>query len=254
MRMKRLAAATLCLTLLVSLPAGLAEEAPRTPQEERDSFFGAFTLVKENPLPGDLSWLLFNIARETPEESIQTEAPPLAQAAAKFEALIREKGVYYEESASFMGMDMRSEYWFKGDRIKKHDHLMDEVVLLDGEWFYKYSPGSQAGVRLAPGDLEAATAITMIRGSLLSAMASAPYQQLDDAEEGGYDCQVFYLDIEMMGMKGNWLYVDKATGALVKNQFGEGKQSMSTVLTKLETGTFGDEAFQVPGNVKITGP
>jgi len=47
----------------------------------------------------------------------------------------------------------------------------------------------------------------------------------------------------MMGMKGNWLYVDKETGALMKNRYGEGKGGMSVTVTKLETGKFRDEAF-----------
>lgn len=255
MRMKIMTACLiLSLALLIALSLALAEQALGTPQEEIDNFTDAFVTVPENPLPGDLSWLLWNIAQETPEEDVAAEPPPLAQAAAKFEALVQEKGVYYEDFASFMGMDMKSEYWFKGNKIKKYDHLMDEVVLLDGEWFYKYSPGGKTGTRLSPEAPEALAAITMIRSSLITATAVAPYEQLDDAKEGGYDCQVFYMDIEMMGMKGNWLYVDKATGVVVKNQFGEGEQGISTVLTKLETGTFGDEAFEIPAKVKISGP
>jgi len=82
----------------------------------------------------------------------------------------------------------------------------------------------------------------------------SPYQQQEDAKIKGFDCYVFYMDIEMMGMKGNWLYVDKETGALVKNRYGEENGSMSITVTKLETGKFGDEAFEIPAKVKFTGP
>ena len=62
------------------------------------------------------------------------------------------------------------------------------------------------------------------------------------------------MDIEFMGMKSNWLYVDKKTGALVKNQYGKGKGGMSITLTMLDTGGVADDAFVPTQGVRFTRP
>ena len=48
--------------------------------------------------------------------------------------------------------------------------------------------------------------------------------------------------------------MDKETGALVKNQYGKGKDGMSVTLTMLDTGGVGDDAFLPPQGVSFTGP
>lgn len=254
MRVRQITAAVLLLILATALPPALGEEAALSAEEEREDFFGAFTLVPENPLPGDLPYLLRLISLEPPEETAKPALSPLAEAAAKFTALISGAGAHYEESTAFMGMDMKAEYWMKGEKIKKHDKMLDEFILFDGEWFYQWPAGEKAGTRMTPDSPQASTAILMIKNSSLSALASAPYQQQEDANEGKYNCQVFYMDIEFMGMKGNWLYVDKETGALVRNQYGKGKDGMSVTLTMLDTGGVGDDAFLPPQGVSFTGP
>ena len=254
MRVRHLIAAVLLLMLAAAPPPAFGEEAAVSTQEAREDFFGAFTLVPENPLPGDLPYLLRMIALEPPEETPKPALSPLAEAAAKFAALISGAGVHYEESSAFMGMDMKAEYWMKGDKIKKHDKMLDEFILFDGEWFYQWSAGEKTGTRMTPDSPQAESAIMMIKSSSLSVLAGAPYQQQEDAKEGKYNCQVFYMDIEFMGMKGNWLYVDKETGALVKNQYGKGKSGMSITLTMLDTGGVGDDAFIPPKGVSFTGP
>ena len=40
----------------------------------------------------------------------------------------------------------------------------------------------------------------------------------------------------------------------MKNRYGKERGGMSITVTKLETGKFGDEAFEIPAKVKITGP
>lgn len=254
MRVRKMIAAALLLILATALPPALGEEAAVSTQEARESFFGAFTLVPENPLPGDLPYLLRLISLEPPEETAKPALSPLAEAAAKFAALISGAGAHYEESTAFMGMDMKAEYWMKGEKIKKHDKMLDEFILFDGEWFYQWPAGEKAGTRMTPDSPQAQSAIMMIKSSSLSALANAPYQQQEDAKEGKYNCQVFYMDIEFMGMKGNWLYVDKETGALVKNQYGKGKDGMSVTLTMLDTGGVADDAFLPPEGVSFTGP
>ena len=57
------------------------------------------------------------------------------------------------------------------------------------------------------------------------------------------------MDIEFMGMKGNWLYVDKETGALVKNQYGKGKDGMSVTLTMLAIERVGASAVSQAGMI-----
>ena len=69
MRVRKMIAAALLLILATALPPALGEEAAVSTQEAREDFFGAFTLVPENPLPGDLPYLLRLISLEPPEET-----------------------------------------------------------------------------------------------------------------------------------------------------------------------------------------
>ena len=146
-----------------------------------------------------------------------------------------------------MGMDIKSEYWMKGGSIRKTDDLTGETLLLHGGWLLKYS--GKTGTRVAQDDPSAAYDVASLKNTMLSALASAPYERLEDEKVGKFDCEVYFLDVEIMGMKGNWLYVDKATGALVKNRFGEGKDAMVTELLRLEVGVE-DGEFEAPQGVK----
>ena len=256
MRLKSLlVSVVLCFSLTVELPGVLAELTPRTPQEEMDSFNHAFLIVPANTLPADLSYLLWLIAKEPPQpQASEAVFSPLAASAAKYAALVRTDGVYYAETTHFMGMDMKAEYWLKGEKFKKLDLTANEIIVFDGEWLYKYASKGKTGIKLPPDDPEAIAAIRMVRDYALSMVANSPYQQQDDMKIKGFDCHVFYLDIEMMGMKGNWLYVDKQTGALVKNRYGDEKGGMSVIVTKLDISGLGDEDFVIPAKVKITRP
>jgi hypothetical protein len=231
----------------------LTVEAAGTPQDGIENLSGAFVTVPANPLPGEIPYLLWLIAQEGPPQTEPPTLSPLAEAAARFSALIQTEGVHYAETTSVMGMNRKAEYWMKGEKFKKLDLALNEVTLFDGKWFYKYPAKGKTCARLLPDDPEAMSAIQAVRGYMLSMVANAPYVQQEDREIKGYDCQVFYRDVDMGDMKGNWLFVDKQTGALLKNQYGEGKSSMVTTVTKLDTGTFGDEAFVLPKGVKVTG-
>lgn len=245
----------LCLALTESILPAMGEEAATTPSKELNDFADAFMAVPANPLPGDLSWLLSMIAQEPASaQAADTALSPLAEAAAKFAALIQTQGVYYMETSKVMGMELKAEYWMKGDQFKKFDQKQDEVTLYDGTWFYKYSPKKKTGVRLPPDDEQSMSQISSIKNYTLSQLASQPYEQQEDKKIKPFDCQVFYMDMEFMGMKGNWLYIDKATGALIKNQYGKEKGGMTVSITKLEVGKFGDDVFVVPDKIKITGP
>ena len=245
----------LALCILMTVRGASARDTIETPADEMSHFTDAFVLVEENPLPGDLAWLLYMIALEPDlAEANDAVLSPLAQAAAKFAALIENEGVYYAETTRFMGMDMKAEYWMKGGQFKKLDHIQNLVFLYDGEWFYQYSPRDKTGIKMSPDDPQAATQITLIKNYTLSLVAQSNYEQLEDKKVKPFDCQVFYLDMEMMGMQGNWLYVDKETGALVKNQYGKEKGGMTVLLTKLEIGKLKDDAFLIPDSIKITGP
>lgn len=244
----------LSLALLIALSPALAEEPVGTPQEEMESFSAAFVTVPANPLPGDLPYLLQLIAQEEPPQEGAPSLSPLAEAAAKYAELIKTQGVHYAETTNAMGMTMKAEYWMKGVKFKLSDQTSKEISIFDGEWFYKYPAKGKTGVRLKPDDPQASAAIAAVSNYTLSMVANAPYQQQEDAQLEGFDCRVFYLDMDMMGMKGNWLYIDEQTGALVMNRFGEEKGGMSVTVTKLEVGNFGDEAFAIPAKVKFSGP
>lgn len=255
MRMKALRACLiLCLAFLICLHPATAEEMAGTPQEEMASFSAAFVPVPTNPLPGDLPYLLQLIAQEEPPQTGVPSLSPLAEAAAKYAALINTEGVYYTETTNAMGMNMKAEYWMKGKKFKLLDQTSKEISVFDGEWFYKYPAKGKTGVRMAPDNPEASAAIQAVSNYTLSMVVNAPYQQQEDQKIKGFDCLVFYMDIDMMGMKGNWLYIDKETGALVKNRYGEEKGGMSVTVTKLEVGKFGDEVFALPRSLKVTGP
>lgn len=257
MRIKILSTAIIfVLALGMLMPLAFAQEAAESAQIDLNDFAGAFQTIDENSLPGDLPWLLWLIAQESSSAPLEPDAAltPLAEAAAKFAALIRTQGVYYMEITKAMGMEIKAEYWMKGEQYKKVDPMQDEVTIFDGTWFYKYSPKKKTGVRLPPDDQRAMSAISSTKNYTLAAMAQQPYEQQEDKKIKPFDCQVFYMDMEFMDMKGNWLYIDKTTGALIKNQFGQEKGGMSVSITKLEVGKFGDEAFIVPDKIKITGP
>ncbi len=255
MRVKALTAClVLCLAFLIVLSPAPAEETTGTPQEEIASFFNAFVTVPANSLPGDLPYLLRLIAQEEPPQTSVPSLSPLAEAAAKYAELIKTEGVHYAETTNAMGMNMKAEYWMKGKKFKLLDQTSKEISVFDGEWFYKYPAKGKTGVRMAPDNPEASAAIQAVSNYTLSMVVNAPYQQQEDQKIKGFDCLVFYMDIDMMGMKGNWLYIDKETGALVKNRYGEEKGGMSVTVTKLEVGKFGDEVFEIPTKVKITGP
>lgn len=248
-------ATVLVLGLAVSMfvHTAVAQEAAGSVQENINSFTEAFVTVGENPLPGDLPWLLRQIAGEPAAQTPQAERElsPLEQAAAMFDAIIRDQGVYYEEVTNFMGMDMKAEYWMKGDKFKKFDPMQDEVSLFDGTWFYQYTPAQKTGVRFSADDPQASLQVNAIKHYTLSQVASSPYEQQEDKVIKPFDCQVFYMDIDLMGMKGNWLYIDKETGALVKNQYGKEKGGMTITVTKLEVGALKEDVFEVPETIKI---
>ncbi len=244
-----------CLIACLLLPMASAEGPLGTPREGMDSLSEAFAIVPANPLPEGMADLLWLIAQDVPEPQAADTAPsPLAEAAAKYEELIRTQGVHYTETTSTMGMNMKAEYWLRGGKYKKNDQTSKQTYLYDGEWFYMYATKGKTGVRMAPDDPDVSAVIGAMGSGMLSLLAAAPYEQQEDQKIKGFDCQVFYMDVDMMGMKGNWLFVDKQTGALVKNQYGDGKGGMVTTVTKLEVGKFGDEAFALPKNLKVTGP
>lgn len=107
---------------------------------------------------------------------------------------------------------------------------------------------------MPPDDPEASAAIRIVRDHTLSMVANSPCLQQDDMKIKGFDCHAFYLDIEMMGMKGNWLNVDKQTVALVKTRYGDEKGGMSVIVTKLDISGLVDEGFEIPAKVKTAGP
>ena len=82
-------------------------------------------------------------------------------------------------------------------------------------------------------------------------LARVGYQQKEDQKFRAFDCSVFFLDMEIMGMKGSTLWVDKNTGALVKTVTGNEKDGMGTYIDMLETGGFGDEVFTVPADINL---
>jgi hypothetical protein len=216
-------------------------------------FIDAFRTVDQSPIDPDLQLVMYLESKETPP--VQTANPTgslLADLAAKYAALVDGPGIHYTDSALALGMDMKAEHWVKAGKFKKVDALLNEVTIFDGTDYYQYDIETKKGKKLPASEPVVMAAIKTEAEGMLPMLAVSPYEQQKDEKSGKFDCNVFTIDIEVMGMKGNTIYIDKNTGMLVKNVYGDPKDkknSIATTVLTLDTAGFGDDVFTVPADI-----
>ena len=216
-------------------------------------FAAAFQTVDRHPLDEAVRTVLWLAANaEGPDEPIASGGEALRQLADKYAAIVSSQGIHYVETSEALGMVLETEYWVKGGQFKKVELALGKATLFDGEYYIKYDIDEKKGTRFA--DSYAQAELTILTKGMIGSLAASPYQQQDDATVGGYDCSVFHMDMELLGMRGSTLYVDKQTGLLIKNQTGNPEdkgKSMAVVVERFEIGGFGDEVFAVPGDIAL---
>lgn len=239
----------------VTSGASSAKSTPtRAADKPADEFSAAFTRLDKNPLHEDIQYMLWLTAtsKNSPSDNgSQPSAALLVSLADKFKNLVDSQGVHYTEVSQMLGMELTTECWLKNGRFKKVDNILNEVTLFDGEFYIKYKMDEKSGTRYKKDNTLVKADIIVQSYGMLPNLARSPYQQKEDEKFESFDCSVFFMDIEVMGMKGNTLWVDKNTGMLVKNTQGEGKNGMLTYVSKFETGGFNDEVFTVPDGIKL---
>ena len=217
-------------------------------------FSKAFSRVKKNPLNEDIQfalWLTATSEDSDPNNIVETSSAAITELVDKYKKLVDSKGVHYTEVSEVLGMKLTSESWLKNGKFKIVDKSSEQVTVFDGKYFSKYDMDSKSGNRYKKDSPLIKFEILNQSYGMFPNLARASYQQKEDQKFGAFDCSVFFLDMEVMGMKGSTLWVDKNTGMLVKNVTGDEKDGMVTFIDMLETGGFGDEVFTVPSDINF---
>jgi len=218
-------------------------------------FSKAFTSVEKNPLNEDIQFALWLTATsESPDsgDTVEISSAAITELVDKYKKLVDSRGIYYSEISEILGMKLTTECWLKNGKFKKVEIGLQQVVVFDGKYYSKYDMDSKSGNRYKKDEPLIKFEIINQSYGIFPNLARASYQQKEDQKFGAFDCSVFFLDMEVMGMKGSTLWVDKKTGMLVRNVTGDEKDGMVTYIDKLETGGFGDEVFTVPSEIKLT--
>ena len=237
----------------------VALEATATPAQGKAAvalkeFIAAFTTLDKNPLDVNLQYAMYleAIATDNPSQTSGTTSQSLlGPMVEKYNALVNDKGLHYTDSMSAMGLELTAAHWVKAGKFKKVDSL-NNVTMFDGTDYYEYNIDSKKGKKLPKEDPAAASALKVEVEGMLSILAASPLEQKKDAKVGKFNCYVFYMDVEIIGIMGNTIYVDKNTGMLVKNAYGDPKdkkKSMVTTVLTMDTTGFSDDVFAVPGDV-----
>ncbi len=216
------------------------------------AFIDAFQTVRENPLGADMSYTLYLEAKNP--EPVQTAPAGSGMAAQleKLKALVDGSGLHYVDAATVLGMEVKTEHWVRGEKFKTVDELTGDVIVFDGTDGIRYNPQTKTGRKMESIDVTASKNMQAV--ALLTMLTVSPYESMPDEKFGQWDCAVYHMDIEFMGMKGNTVYIDKATGLIVKNVYGDPKDeknSMATVVQSMDTEGFGDDVFAIPPDITI---
>ncbi len=219
------------------------------------AFSNEFKTIGKTSLDEDIDFFLWEAAMAKDDSATEAAAQPsdssLPKLAEEYEQILSSDGVHYTEHSNALGMDLETEYWIKDGKFKILEKSLEKMTLFDGKYYYVIELNEKTALRADKDDPRISADINVKSRGMLSKMTYAGYSQEPDQKVNGFDCSVFYLDIEMMGMKGNRLYVDKKTGMLVKNTFGDEKQGMTTEVTEFQQGGFGDDVFTLPAGIII---
>ena len=218
-------------------------------------FFSAFREVKENPINADIVYALWFASISAEEKSEETSSEVSAESmmeelSQKYLKLVNDEGVHCIITTNSMDMSFTEERWVKEGKFKKIESESDRITLFDGKYWTEYRTDTNEGLRYKKDDKQVAPKIKMEVEGQLTGFAGAPYQPTGEKEFNGYNCLTFFLEMEFMDMKGNTLWIDKDTGIIVKNSYGENEE-MTMILTLLEKGGFSDDVFTVPEGINI---
>ena len=217
-------------------------------------FSKAFSRVKKNPLNEDIQfalWLTATSEDSDPNNIVETSSAAITELVDKYKKLVDSKGVHYTEVSEVLGMKLTSESWLKNGKFKIVDKSSEQVTVFDGKYFSKYDMDSKSGNRYKKDSPLIKFEILNQPYGMFPNLARAAYQLKEDQKFGAFDCSVFFLDMEVMGMKGSTLWVDKNTGVLVKSVNGDEEDGIVTFIDMFETGGFGDEVFTVPSDINF---
>ena len=223
--------------------------------KEAVAFSAAFKPLKVGSLNENIEFVLWELANSS-DMNISTEnlssKPLLNKLVGKYTQLVSSEGVYYIETNNAFGMKLKTECWIKSGKFKKVEQSISKVTICDGKYYYIVKLDEKTAIRYKKDNALVSTEIDIQTSGMLSKLANADYKQEKDQKVDSFDCNVFYMDIEFMGMKGNRLYVDKKTGMLLKNSYGDDKNGMTTLVSDFRVGGFGVEVFKVSSDIKIT--
>lgn len=220
----------------------------------------AFNLVDAYPIQDDIGaelWLAAQAVIEsyasgetvdTVSETNGTSETPFATYTNRYKELVAQKGLHYVVEANYFGMTSTSEYWVKNNTCKKVED--DKVSIYSEVTYIEYIPSSKTGSILtqgmAPSDITAAIA------GPLSPYLTINLEQIATEKVLGVDCLVYFMDVEIMGMKGMTLFVDEQTGILVKQIIGDEKTGFATTITQFDIDGFEDSLFEIPSDISLT--
>lgn len=219
------------------------------------SFSNEFKTIEKSSVDEDIEFFLWEAAMSEDsndaEAAAQTAKFSIQQLAEKFKQLAASEGVHYIERSNAPGMTMETEYWVKNGKFKMFEKALNQVTLYGGKYYYVIKLDEKTAQRTSTDNTFVSVDVDAKVNGTLSKLANAGYSQEPDQKVGDFDCSVFYLDIEALGMKGNRMYVDKKTGMLVKSVYGDEKNGMTAEITEFQKGGFGDEVFAVPPGITI---
>lgn len=218
----------------------------------------AFTTIENYPLQEDIGAELWLAAQEAVQNAAQgidttttdssvTSNSPLNDYLSSYTEVITEKGLHYIEESIYFGMTITSEYWVKNGKFKKIEG--DKIAIFDGEAYMEYTLSDISGTLSDESNLP--SELTQLLEGKLLPYAYLPLAQLESETINGIACEVFYMDMEVMGLKGNTLYVDKETGLVIKQLIGDEDNGMVTTVTQLEVGGFDENLFQMPTDIHL---
>lgn len=234
--------------------AGIDSESGTADAKADSRFAKSFKTVQNNPFFEDIQielWLAANDAiKAEASGSSETKSADISPMKALSEIrseLVEKEGIHYTEVSSFMGFETKAKYWIRAGKFKKAEE--SKISVFDGKTYVEYDPIAKTGTRFKK-ELKSAD-ITLIINSMVPSLSASPYKQQEDKNINGFECSVFFLDMEVLGMKGNTLFIDKQTGMLVKYLMGDDKKGMSNTIIQMEKGGFDSNIFTVPANIAI---
>jgi len=79
-----------------------------------------------------------------------------------------------------------------------------------------------------------------------------PLEQTGVQTINDIECDVYFMEMEIMGLKGNTIFIDPETGILVKQVLGDEENGLVTSITLLDLASFDETVFDIPTDIVLT--